>query len=156
MNLIDFTSKTFEQLSKQELYQILHLRAEVFVVEQRCPYQDLDELDFDSIHVCGYLDKKLVAYSRLIKPGSKYSGASIGRVITKKFMRNSGAGKALMHKSINECRKQWKEESIFISAQERLKIFYQDLGFVINSESYIEDGIPHIEMKLAKINRIKN
>ena len=156
MNFIDFTSKTFEQLSKQELYEILQLRVEVFVVEQNCPYQDLDELDFDSIHVCGYLDEELVAYSRLIKPGSKYSGASIGRVITKKVMRNSGAGKALMHKSIIECRKQWKDESIFISAQERLIIFYQNLGFVINSGSYIEDGIPHIEMKLTKINLIKN
>ena len=151
MNFIDFASKTFEQLSKQELYQILQLRAEVFVVEQNCPYQDLDELDFDSIHVCGYLDRELVAYSRLIKPGSKYSGASIGRVIIKKVMRNSGTGKTLMHKSISECRKQWKEESIFISAQERLTKFYQDVGFVINSQPYIEDGIPHVEMKLTKI-----
>ena len=148
MNFIDFTSKTFEQLSKQELYQILQLRAEVFVVEQNCPYQDLDELDFDSIHVCGYLGEELVAYSRLIQPGSKYSGASIGRVITKKAIRSSGAGKALMNKSINECREQWQEESIFISAQERLKNFYQALGFIINSEPYLEDGIPHIEMKL--------
>ena len=149
MNFIDFTSKTFEQLSKQELYQILQLRAEVFVVEQNCPYQDIDELDFDSIHVCGYLDEELVAYSRLIKPGSKYSGASIGRVITKKIIRSSGAGKALMNKSINECREQWKEGSIFISAQERLKKFYQDLGFITISEPYLEDGIPHIEMKLT-------
>ncbi len=148
MNFIDFTSKTFEQLSKQELYQILQLRAEVFVVEQNCPYQDLDEIDFDSIHVCGYLDEELVAYSRLTQPGSKYSGASIGRVITKKVIRSSGAGKALMNKSINECREQWQEESIFISAQERLKKFYQALGFIINSEPYLEDGIPHIEMKL--------
>mgnify|MGYP001174873228 CR=1 FL=1 len=151
MNFIDFASKTFEQLSTQQLYQILQLRAEVFVVEQNCPYQDLDELDFDSIHVCGYLDRELVAYSRLIKPGSKYSGASIGRVIIKKVMRNSGTGKTLMHKSISECRKQWKEESIFISAQERLTKFYQDVGFVINSQPYIEDGIPHVEMKLTKI-----
>ena len=103
MNFIDFTSKTFEQLSKQELYQILQLRAEVFVVEQHCPYQDLDGLAFDSIHVCGYLDEELVAYSRLTQPGSKYSGASIGRGITKKVIRSSGAGKALMNKSINEC-----------------------------------------------------
>ena len=76
MNFIDFTSKTFEQLSKQELYQILQLRAEVFVVEQNCPYQDLDELDFDSIHVCGYLDEELVAYSRLIKPCLLYTSPS--------------------------------------------------------------------------------
>ena len=149
MNFINFTSKTFEQLSKQELYEILQLRVEVFVVEQNCPYQDLDELDFDSIHVCGYLDEELVAYSRLIKPGSKYPGASIGRVTTKKVIRSSGVGKALMNKSINECREQWKEESIFISAQERLKKFYQALGFIINSEPYLEDGIPHIEMKLT-------
>ena len=84
MNFINFTSKTFEQLSKQELYEILQLRVEVFVVEQNCPYQDLDELDFDSIHVCGYLDEELVAYSRLIKPGSKYSGASINGLLQKK------------------------------------------------------------------------
>ena len=141
--------KSFEDLDKEELYKFLQLRIEVFVVEQNCPYQDLDGLDFDSIHVCGYLDEELVAYSRLIKPGSKYSGASIGRVITKKIMRSSGAGKALMSKSINECREQWKEESIFISAQERLKKFYQTLGFIINSEPYLEDGIPHIEMKLT-------
>ena len=149
MNFIDFTSKTFEQLSKQELYQILQLRAEVFVVEQNCPYQDLDELDFDSIHVCGYLDEELVAYSRLIKPGSKYSRAANGSVITKKVIRSSGAGKALMNKSINVCTEQWKQESIFISAQETLKLFYQALGLIINSEPYLEDGIPHVEMKLT-------
>ena len=148
MNSIDFISKTFKQLSKEELYQILQLRTEVFVVEQNCPYQDLDDLDFDSLHLCGYLHNELVAYSRMIKPGLKYPGTSISRVITKSIVRNSGAGKALMHKSINECRKHWREENIFISAQERLKNFYTDLGFEINSDSYLEDGIPHIEMKL--------
>ena len=148
MNSIDFISKKFKQLSKEELYQILQLRAEVFVVEQNCPYQDLDDLDFDSLHLCGYLHKELVAYSRLIKPGLKYPGTSIGRVITKNIVRNFGAGKALMNKSINECSKHWKDEDIFISAQERLKDFYADLGFEINSDSYLEDGIPHIEMKL--------
>ena len=149
MNSIDFISKKFKQLSKEELYQILQLRAEVFVVEQNCPYQDLDDLDFDSLHLCGYLHKELVAYSRLIKPGLKYPGTSIGRVITKSIVRNRGAGKALMNESINECRKHWREENIFISAQERLKSFYRDLGFEINSDSYLEDGIPHIEMKLS-------
>ena len=147
MNSIRFISKTFKQLSKTELYQILQLRAAVFVVEQNCPYQDLDDLDFDSFHLCGYMQKELVAYSRVIKPGVKYTGASIGRVITKGIVRNSGAGKALMDQSINECRKHWRAENIFISAQERLKNFYRDIGFEINSDSYLEDGIPHVEMK---------
>ena len=147
MNSIDFISKTFRQLSKEELYQILQLRAEVFVVEQNCSYQDLDDLDFDSYHLCGYLHEELVAYSRVIKPGLKYSGSSISRVITKSTVRNLGAGKALIKESINECRKHWGQEDIFISAQERLKNFYDDIGFEINSHSYLEDGITHIEMK---------
>ena len=148
MNSIDFISKKFNQLSKKELYQILQLRAEVFVVEQNCPYQDLDELDFNSFHLCGYLHKELVAYSRVITPGVKYSGTSIGRVIVKSTVRKLGAGKALMNESINECRKHWGQDDIFISAQEQLKSFYKDIGFEINSNSYLEDGIPHVEMKL--------
>ena len=149
MNSIDFIFKTFNQLSKEELYQILQLRAEVFVVEQNCPYQDLDNLDFDSFHLCGYLHEALVAYSRVIKPGVKYPGTSISRVITKSIVRNFGAGKALMYESIKECEKHWREEDIFISAQERLKSFYKNIGFEINSDSYLEDGIPHIEMKFS-------
>ena len=154
MNSINFSCRTFKKLSKIELYRILQLRAEVFVVEQNCPYQDLDEFDFEALHICGYRREELIAYSRILKPGTKYLGSSIGRIVTKRPIRNSGVGKLLIQKSIEQCIVRWQEHNIFISAQKRLKNFYMNLGFEVISESYLEDGIPHIEM-LLKTNLIK-
>ena len=145
---IDFSCKTFKKLSKIELYRILQLRAEVFVVEQNCPYQDLDEFDLEALHLCGYQGEELIAYSRILKPDTKYLGSSIGRVVTKRHIRNSGVGKLLIQTSIEQCIVRWQKHNIFISAQERLKTFYMNLGFQIISDSYLEDGIPHIEMLL--------
>lgn len=154
MTPIDFFCKTFEKLPNTELYRILQLRAEVFVVEQNCPYQDLDEFDLEAFHICGYRHEELIAYSRILKPGAKFLGPSIGRVVTKKLMRNSGVGKLLMQASIQQCTVSWRDRNIYLSAQERLKAFYVSLGFEINSDSYLEDGIPHIEM-LLKTSSIK-
>lgn len=144
----------FDELSSYDLYRILQLRAEVFVVEQNCVYQDVDELDLQALHVAGYLqaeDSKLslTCYVRLLPPGVKYETASIGRVATKKSLRGGGLGKALMQQSIAYCHNEWPGTVITISAQQHLQKFYTELGFTAESEPYDEDGIPHIEMKLT-------
>ena len=142
----------FDDLSTEDLYQILQLRAEIFVVEQDCAYQDVDDFDQEGLHVMGQLsdydEAQLVSYSRLLPPGAKYEGASIGRVITKKSARGGGVGKALILNSLALCKEHWPGKVITISAQLYLQTFYSDLGFETDSEPYDEDGIPHIRMQL--------
>jgi ElaA protein len=142
----------FDELSTEDLYQILQLRAEIFVVEQDCAYQDVDDFDQEGLHVMGQLsdydEAQLVSYSRLLPPGAKYEGASIGRVITKKSARGGGVGKALILNSLALCKEHWPGKVITISAQLYLQTFYSDLGFETDSEPYDEDGIPHIRMQL--------
>lgn len=144
----------FDVLSPYELYQILQLRAEVFVVEQNCVYQDVDDFDPQALHVNGHLqtgDKEtsLVCYSRLLPPGIKYETAGIGRVAIKKSLRGKGLGNALMQQSIAHCHKEWPGEVITISAQQHLQKFYTEQGFTVESKPYDEDGIPHIKMKFT-------
>lgn len=142
----------FDELSTEDLYRILQLRAEVFVVEQDCAYQDVDGYDHEALHVMGQLSgtaaTSLVCYTRLLSPGTKYEGASISRVITKKSVRGGGFGKALMLKSLAFCKEHWPGKVITISAQQYLQQFYIELGFKTESEPYNEDGIPHIRMQL--------
>ena len=142
----------FDDLSTEDLYQILQLRAEIFVVEQDCAYQDVDDFDQEGLHLTGQLsdddEAQLVSYSRLLPPGAKYEGASIGRVITKKSARGGGVGKALILNSLALCKEHWPGKVITISAQLYLQTFYSDLGFETDSEPYDEDGIPHIRMQL--------
>lgn len=150
---IDWTCRRFDELSTDDLYQILQLRAEVFVVEQDCVYQDVDGFDQGALHVLGRLtgDKgaPLVSYTRLLPPGVKYEGASsIGRVVTRETARGGGNGKALMQNSIAFCQQHWPDSAIVISAQQYLEKFYRSLGFVTETEAYSEDGIPHIRMRL--------
>ena len=144
--------RRFDELSTEDLYRILQLRAEVFVVEQDCAYQDVDDLDQGALHVLGYLtgdnEAQLACYTRLLPPGIKYEGVSIGRVVTNKSARGGGAGKALMVNSIAFCGEQWPGKAITISAQQHLEKFYTELGFETQSEPYAEDGIPHIRMQL--------
>lgn len=145
MSLI-FKNKTFQELSLEELYQLLRLRSEVFVVEQNCVYQDIDDKDQKAVHLLGYSEGVLVAYSRLFQPGDYFNQASIGRVIIKESYRNKKWGVLLMEESIRLMEEDLQQNEITLSAQLHLKKFYESLGFKCVGESYLEDGIPHIEM----------
>lgn len=148
--MIHFVFKKYEELSNDELYELLLLRNEVFIVEQNCPYQDLDGKDKYAVHVLGYEENILVAYTRVLPKGISYeSYASIGRVVTKATARGKEYGKLLMETSISLCQKLYSE-SIKISAQAYLEKFYSDLGFKQVSELYLEDDIPHMAMVYLK------
>ncbi|MDD9891242.1 MAG: GNAT family N-acetyltransferase [Gammaproteobacteria bacterium] len=149
MSNLEVTVKSFSELSNAELYSFLRLRAEIFIVEQQCIYQDLDDFDQEAVHVCAYADRKLVAYTRLIAPGIKYPGASIGRVITKSCSRNRGIGSEIVACALRTSKALWPYSPITISAQEYLQNFYARFGFEKQSDAYMEDGIPHIEMTVA-------
>ena len=139
--------KRFNELSLQELYSLLQLRSEVFVVEQNCVYQDIDGKDEKALHLIGEIEGKIVAYARLFKPNDYFENASIGRVITKEEVRNLKLGHQLMLNAIAGIKNFFNEEKITISAQLYLKKFYESHGFIQTSEMYLEDDIPHIEMK---------
>jgi len=136
----------FDLLSPYELYNIIKLRNEVFVVEQNCVFQDADDKDQKCYHLMGYTNNKLAAYARIVPAGISYSHISIGRVVTSPAFRRSGAGKALIEQAINECNRLFGEQTIKIGAQLYLKHFYESFGFKQTSEMYLEDEIPHIEM----------
>lgn len=147
--MIVFTTKSFAELSASELYSLLQLRSEIFVVEQNCAYQDCDGKDEMSMHLLGFEDNVLVAYARLLPKGVSYENyPSIGRVATKFSVRKKGYGKLLMLEAIKYCKEHFKI-NIKISAQAYLEKFYQDLGFVTISAPYLEDDIPHIAMILV-------
>jgi ElaA protein len=143
---MNITVKTFKELNTTELYTILQLRAEVFVVEQNCVYQDLDGKDKNALHVIGTKRDKIVAYTRIFEAGEYYNVPSIGRVVVAKEERRYGYGKIIMEASIKAVKEYLKEDTIKISAQEYLKNFYNNLGFKEVGEGYLEDGIPHIAM----------
>lgn len=139
--------KPFNELSAVELYQILQLRSEVFVVEQNCVYQDIDGKDFKAIHVIGEFEGEIVAYCRIFDKGNYFDQASIGRVVVKENFRDRKWGHDLIKQAIVAVEKHFSTSQITISAQLYLKKFYESHGFVQTSEEYLEDGIPHIEMK---------
>ena len=141
-----FTIKKFNELSTHELYAVLQLRAEVFVVEQDCVYQDLDNKDLDAYHVLGVLDTKIVAYARIFKPGDYFLESSIGRIVVKKEFRKFQYGYQLVQNSIQFIENNLQQNTILISAQSYLTKFYNSLGFIRVGEEYLEDGIPHIKM----------
>lgn len=143
---LQFKISAFKQLSGEELYQILRLRSEVFVVEQNCVYQDIDGKDQKALHVIGEFDGKIVAYTRIFKAGDYFENASIGRVVVDAHYRDQKWGHDLMHESIAGIQRHFGESAIRISAQLYLKRFYESHGFVLVGETYLEDGIPHIEM----------
>lgn len=138
--------KKFQELTGDELYALLRLRAEVFVVEQSCAFQDLDNKDQPSYHLLGYQDDELVAYTRLVPPGISYEAASIGRVVTSPAHRRKGFGIELMQVSIEHCERLYDTTTLVIGAQCYLQKFYESFGFVQSGEIYLEDGIEHIEM----------
>lgn len=148
MTSITCTCKPFGDITVFELYDIMALRAEVFVVEQNCPYLDADGVDLHSHHL-QLRDQagKLVAYTRLIPPGISYHDyASIGRVVNSPSVRGSGIGKFLMEESLRHMARLWPAERIKIGAQTYLLRFYEQLGFESTGEEYLEDGIPHTKM----------
>ncbi|MFH6603108.1 GNAT family N-acetyltransferase [Maribacter algicola] len=138
--------KKFEDLTPKELYAILRLRSEVFVVEQNCVYQDLDDKDVLALHVIGFKKNTVVAYTRVFKPGDYFSEASIGRVVVKANERQYGYGREIMAASIKAVENLFHTTTIHLSAQCYLQKFYNSLGFEQIGEEYLEDGIPHIGM----------
>jgi ElaA protein len=145
---INWYCKKFDALSPSELYALIRLRNEVFVVEQNCVFQDADNKDQYCYHVMGWHQNQLLAGSRIVPPKISYSESSIGRVVTSPSARKSGTGRALMQFSINELRLLFGNIPIKIGAQMYLKIFYESFGFVQSSDIYLEDDILHIEMLL--------
>ena len=139
--------KKFDELTSHELYSILQLRNEVFVVEQNCVYQDADNKDQASYHFTGWKNDKLIAYTRLLPKGVAYKDyVSIGRVVTASSERRNSIGKELIKKSIEQLNNLFESVPIKIGAQLYLKKFYSEFGFRQNSDVYSEDGIEHIEM----------
>lgn len=139
--------KPFDALTVHELYDLLRLRSEIFVVEQNCVYLDLDGKDKIALHLIGAFEGKIVAHARLFKPGISFDNASIGRVVVDANYRSKKWGHELMQQAISEIANQYNETAITIGAQLYLKKFYESHGFLQTSEMYLEDDIPHIEMK---------
>ena len=145
---ITWYHKHFKELNTTELYQILQLRNEVFIVEQHCPFQDLDDKDLKCYHLIGFDtdSQKVMAYTRIVPAGISFKEASIGRVTTSPLARKGGIGKQLMNKSIELLEELYGGVSIKIGAQLYLKKFYESFGFQQVEEVYLEDGIEHILM----------
>ena len=147
--VVQWMSRTFSELNTTELYKLLALRTDIFVVEQHCPYPELDFKDTqqDVYHILGYEKHQLVAYARLLSPEVMGSNSVyIGRVAVLEKERSKGIGFALVAECLKKCNEYWPEQSIQISAQFHLQDFYAQLGFSTISEKYMEDGIEHIEM----------
>ena len=139
-------TKTFSELDTEDLYQILRLRSEVFVVEQDCVYQDIDNKDQNAIHLYYKENHQIVAYTRIFKAGDYYENPCIGRVVVSKKNRGNDLGKKIMIASMEYIKQNIKGEKIELSAQKYLDKFYKDLGFYKIGEDYLEDGIPHQRM----------
>jgi ElaA protein len=168
-----FSIKTFDELTSVDLYHILKARSQVFVVEQNCAYQDMDELDFDCLHLIAHQNEALVAYCRIIPPEfnklrsnlsssnattkvSDASMSSIGRVLVLAAHRGDGLARDMMNHAIAHCRKKYgKKRPIIISAQAYLISFYESLGFVPEGEHYLEDNIEHVKMVLHVVKKVK-
>lgn len=145
--MLVFETHPFASLSLQQLYAILRLRAQVFVVEQECAYQDVDDKDEKSLHLCASYQGKLVAYARIVPKGISYANyVSIGRVVVLETERDKGWGHLLMQKALANCNTHFPNQKIKISAQAHLEKFYTQHGFVTTGKAYLEDGIPHIAM----------
>lgn len=146
---IRWTCKAFDALTPAELYALLRLRSEVFVVKQNCVFLDMDNSDAQAMHLVGHApgnNGEVLAYARCFGPGVKYAEASIGRVITAPRARAAGLGHELMRAAVRALQDHWGAQPIRIGAQAHLEAFYEQHGFAREGEAYIEDGIPHIEM----------
>jgi len=148
--MLTWRFERFENLTAHEVHDIYRARIEVFVIEQECPFQDIDGADPASWHLMGFSGPEMRAYCRIIPPGVKYAEPSIGRVLTTAAIRGTGAGKVLMLEALRRTDALWPGRAVRIGAQMRLERFYNELGFVKSSEPYDEDGIVHIEMLLPR------
>lgn len=146
MTAIEWRFTAFDALSVTELYALLQLRSEVFVVEQACVFQDMDGADETAMHLLGLLHGELVAYARCVPAGVKFVEASVGRVITRNSVRGTGAGHQLIDEALDCLMRQWGAQPVRIGAQARLEPFYQQHGFFSTGNLYVEDGIQHVEM----------
>ena len=147
--MISWRFAPFEQLTPREVHDLYQARVAVFVVEQKCPFQDVDGVDPACWHLLGQSQGALLAYCRLVPPGLKFEEPSIGRVLTTGAARRTGAGRELMGEAVRRAQALWPNRDIRIGAQRYLDRFYGEFGFVQCSEPYEEDGIPHIEMLRA-------
>ncbi|MCL2917765.1 GNAT family N-acetyltransferase [Shewanella litorisediminis] len=147
--MIRWQTQAFADLDTLTLYRLLKLRVDIFVVEQHCPYPELDEKDLhpQAMHLLGWQQEKLVAYARILPPGLSYPQASIGRVAVEESERGAGVARALMNQAISLALEAWPDAGIQIGAQEYLQAFYTSLGFTPVSAVYLEDGIPHLDMR---------
>lgn len=147
--MINWQLLTFRELSCEQLYTLLKLRVDVFVVEQNCPYPELDNLDQtpELRHLLGYQDDTLVAYARLLPAGLTHDTPSIGRVIVAEQARGQQLGDELLEQAIDATEQLWPGQAITIAAQNHLLSFYQSAGFQPQGEVFLEDGIPHITMQ---------
>lgn len=171
----ELSIKSFDELTSVDLYHILKARSQVFVVEQNCPYQDMDEVDFDCLHLIAHKDEALVGYCRIIPPEfntltSNLSAVSasmqspnspanampaIGRLLVLPEHRSYGLAHQIMTQAIKHCRKKYGKKPIIISAQAYLIPFYESLGFVVEGDRYLEDGIEHVKMILRVLKKVK-
>lgn len=150
--VMNWSLKPWCELTTDELYDLLALRAEVFVVEQTCPFQDLDGVDRRDgvLHLLGYDGEHLAAYARIMAPGiGDEQGAAIGRVVTSPRSRGDGLGHRLLTEAVRGCEGLWPAHSIWLGAQAHLQGFYGRHGFVAEGEGYLEDDIPHMGMRKA-------
>ena len=143
---IKYIWKAFDELSSDELYAMIYLRQKVFIVEQDCPYIDADYTDQEAFHLLVYKNNDLIGYLRAFKPGIKYEGSSLGRIVTEINSRGLGIGKEIIKEGVNFLSREFPNHEIIISAQHRLEHFYIDLGFTARGEVYLEDDIDHIQM----------
>ncbi|MDM1045037.1 GNAT family N-acetyltransferase [Myroides sp. 1354] len=146
MNSIHWHTKAFEELTLDELYDIMQLRINIFVVEQNCPYPELDGKDKNCLHVFATQGGKVVAYARIVPPGLSYKEISIGRVVVHADYRKDGLGRILIDLTLEKIEEEFSVQPIQIGAQTYLKKFYSSFGFEPVSEEYLEDGIPHVDM----------
>ena len=145
---MEFIVKEFNSLSVKQLFEIYKLRSEIFIVEQTCAYQDVDDLDLISFHFMIFNNDELAAYARILPPGIAHVEPAIGRVVVKKSFRGKDLGKLLMQQCIDKTLDLYKNQDIVISAQSYLIKFYTDLGFKKEGHGYLEDNIPHTQMRL--------
>lgn len=145
---MEIHTKKFDQLSAEQLYELMALRESVFVVEQECAYQELDNFDQEATHILGYNQNVLVAYARVLSPSTVYTESSIGRVLVKKEARNAGLGRKIFDAALTEAQKLYSDQIIKIQAQVYLEEFYASFGFKTISEPYPDWGIWHVDMIL--------
>jgi ElaA protein len=153
MLVVQWHIQRFDELSPAELYLLMQLRQDVFVVEQNCVFADLDGNDFASLHLSAWDDRQPVAYLRIVPPTVHHSGCpSLGRICTAIRVRRTGLGQELVKRGLDLVAEHWPGQDCQIGAQSYLREFYERFGFVVNGDEYLEDGIPHFPMRLKTKN----